>query len=146
MFSRNLDGVSFVRKDGVRSGFPLDWRQGDWRDRADRLATDTLRSCKGDVQSLDLRPTPLQMETESKAKRSSLPYTFRTTFVGSRAPTEAGKDGCDRRFASEVWLISNFLAWLTSGLNTKTGSFASMLALITFTNSPMVKGRWLDCI
>ncbi len=75
LFSRDLDGVEFVRRDGTHSGFPLDWRQAAL---GAIQPTGALRDIeilqKALAKILILRPSPCGMKGESRneARQPSL--------------------------------------------------------------------------
>jgi len=69
IFSRNLEGVTFPKATGAVSGFPLDWRQaalGAIQPTASRREVQILQQAIANL--LILRPSPREMEKESKAE------------------------------------------------------------------------------
>lgn len=73
LFERDLEGVSFQRADGSKSGFPLDWRQaalGAFQPARDRQEMEVLQEALGRI--LILRPSPGLIAPESKGESKSL--------------------------------------------------------------------------
>ncbi len=69
LFERDIDGVTFRKHDGSRTGFPLDWRQAALAAIQPRGSLDKLKSLQEAVAKLMiLRPNPRDMERESRAE------------------------------------------------------------------------------
>jgi len=69
LFDRTLDGVSFQKSSGIKSGFPLDWRQaalGSIQPAGDRREIEILQRALSKL--LILRPHPVAIELESKSE------------------------------------------------------------------------------
>jgi len=67
LFSRDLDGVTFARRDRTQSGFPLDWRQaalGAIQPTGALRDIEILQNALARI--LILRPSPRSMEAESR--------------------------------------------------------------------------------
>ncbi|MCA9205205.1 MAG: AAA family ATPase, partial [Planctomycetales bacterium] len=122
LFTRDLEGVSFVRADGTKSSFPLDWRQaalgsiqpyGSLRDT--EILQDTLRN------TLILRPNPRSMELESKgeSRRPTLSMDNLLAWYRNLAQEQEWTDIL-RESLKEVW--PDFVAFRQqdTGINAKT--------------------------
>ena len=69
LFSRDLNGVNFIRSDGTTSSFPLDWRQaalGSIQPHGSLRDIEILQETLGKI--LIVRPSPRSMELESKGE------------------------------------------------------------------------------
>jgi len=122
LFSRNLEGVTFIRKDGTQSGFPLDWRQG-------ALGAIEPTGALRDIQVLQkalariliLRPSPLRMETESRgeAQQPSLYFSNILSWYRSLSQEQDWTDAL-RDSLQNVWPDFKSFKLVDVGLNTKT--------------------------
>jgi hypothetical protein len=122
LFSRNPNGVTFAKRDGTQSGFPLDWRQG-------ALGAIQSTGALGDIQILQkalarilvLRPSPLQMETESRGEvqQPSLSFSNILSWYRSLSQEQEWTDAL-RDSLQNVWPDFKSFKLIDLGLNTKT--------------------------
>ena len=122
LFSRNLEGVTFAKRDGTQSGFPLDWRQG-------ALGAIQSTGAMPDIQILQkalariliLRPSPLQMETESRGEveQPSLHFSNILSWYRSLSQEQEWTDAL-RDSLQNVWPDFKSFKLVDLGLNTKT--------------------------
>jgi energy-coupling factor transporter ATP-binding protein EcfA2 len=73
LFERDLEGVSFQRADGTKSGFPLDWRQAalcSIQPAYERRDIELLQKALKSV--MILRPSPRSISPESKGESKVL--------------------------------------------------------------------------
>ncbi|MDR3692419.1 MAG: ATP-binding protein [Fimbriimonas sp.] len=71
LFDRDLDGVRFQKASGIQKSFPLDWRKaalGSIQPASDRREIELLQSALSGL--LILRPSPREMETESRGENA----------------------------------------------------------------------------
>ncbi len=72
LYERNLEGVTFLKANGVPTSFPLDWRQaalGSIQPASDRREIEILKNALASM--VVVRPSPRGMEFESKAENRS---------------------------------------------------------------------------
>jgi len=122
LFVRDLQGVTFARKDGTSSGFPLDWRQG-------ALGAIQPTGALRDIQILQealakiliLRPSPLQMERESKgeAQQPALYFSNLLSWYRSLSQEQEWTDVL-RESLQNVWPDFKSFKLVDVGINAKT--------------------------
>lgn len=122
LFSRDLEGVTFARKDGTQSGFPLDWRQA-------ALGAIQPTSALSDIEILQkalariliLRPSPRSMEAESRseAHQPSLYLSNILSWYRSLSQEQEWTDAL-RDSLQDVWPDFKSFKLVDVGLNTKS--------------------------
>ncbi len=121
LFQRDLDGVTFVRPDGTRAGFPLDWRQAalaSIQPKGPLTEVATLQEAM--ARLLILRPNPRIMERESRAevKIPDLHLSGLTSWYRSLSQDLEWALAL-RNQLQEVWPDFKSLRLVDVGLNTK---------------------------
>lgn len=121
LFTRNLDGVSFQKKDGTQAGFPLDWRQaalGSIQPTGALIDIQILQ--KAIAKLLILRPSPRSMEPESKgeAKSPSLHLSNILSWYRSLSQEQEWTDAL-RDSLQNVWPDFKSFKLVDVGINTK---------------------------
>ena len=121
LFSRDLDGVRFQKRDGTQTGFPLDWRRA-------ALGAIQPAGALSDIQILQdtfaklliLRPNPRGMEAESKSEARSPAFhlTNLTSWYRALAQEQEWTDAL-RESLQEVWPDFKAFKMVDAGLNTK---------------------------
>lgn len=121
LFSRDLDGVKFQKRDGSSAGFPLDWRRaalGAIQPAGSLRDTQILQEALAKL--LILRPSPRGMESESRgeAKHPSLYLGNLLSWYRTLAQEQEWTDSL-RDSLRNVW--PDFLSFklVETGLNTK---------------------------
>lgn len=121
LFSRDLDGVTFERKDGTQAGFPLDWRQAALGAIQPTGALKDIQILQNALASiLILRPDPRGMEKESKneTRQPSLDLTNILSWYRSLSNEQEWTDAL-RDSLQEVWPDFMSFKLVDVGLNTK---------------------------
>ena len=121
IFSRNLEGVTFPKATGVASGFPLDWRQaalGAIQPAGSRREVQILQQAIANL--LILRPSPREMEKESKGEAKGLDLFLRNLISWYRFLSQE-QEWTDvlRESLQEVWPDFRSFRLENVGLNTK---------------------------
>lgn len=122
LFERDLEGVQFLKADGSRANFPLDWRQSALaaiQPQGANIAR--LKPLQEEIaRLLILRPNPRSMERESKAeaKHPDLSLTNLTSWYRSLAQEQEWTDAL-RDVLREVWPDFRSFKLVDAGLNTK---------------------------
>lgn len=122
LFDRNLDGVSFQKGPGApKTGFPLDWRQaalGSIQPAGNRKEIEELQKAVSRV--LILRPSPREMEPESKAE-AERPDLFLTNLTSWYRFLSQEQDWIDelRSSLQDVWPDFRSFRLTDVGLRTK---------------------------
>ena len=122
LFMRNLEGVTFAKRDGKQSGFPLDWRQGALGAIQSSGALPEIQILqKALARILILRPSPLQMETESRGEvqQPSLHLSNILSWYRSLSQEQEWTDAL-RDSLQNVWPDFKSFKLVDLGLNTKT--------------------------
>ncbi len=121
LFDRDLDGVRFQKTNGEMTGFPLDWRQAAL---ASIQPAGNLRDLEILQQAiaklLILRPSPRQVEKESKSE-SSHPDLYMGNLISwyrSLAQEQEWTDAL-RDSLQDVWPDFRSFKQVDVGLNTK---------------------------
>lgn len=122
LFSRDLDGVTFARKDGTQSGFPLDWRQaalGAIQPTGALRDIEILQNALAKI--LILRPSPRSMEAESRneARQPSLNLSNILSWYRSLSQEQEWTDAL-RDSLQDVWPDFKSFKLVDVGLNTKS--------------------------
>ncbi|HEX7447010.1 MAG TPA: AAA family ATPase, partial [Pirellulales bacterium] len=96
LFTRDLDGVEFVKADGMMASFPLDWRKAalaNIQPRGGSLGKVAMLQ-EAIAKLLILRPNPRSMERESKAevRHPDLSMTNLTSWYRSLAQEQEWTD------------------------------------------------------
>jgi energy-coupling factor transporter ATP-binding protein EcfA2 len=122
LFTRDLEGVEFLKADGSQASFPLDWRQSALaaiQPRGTHIARLTLLQDEI-ARLLILRPNPRNMERESRAeaKHPDLSLTNLTSWYRSLAQEQEWTDAL-RDALREVWPDFRSFKLVDAGLNTK---------------------------
>lgn len=125
LFQRDLDGVTFMRADGSEARFPLDWRQaalGAIQPNASLKGIETLQETLASIQIL--RPSPRQMEVESKAeaRQPTLDMANILSWYRSLAQEQEWTDAL-RDSLKNVWPDFKSFKLQNVGLNTKALQF-----------------------
>ena len=122
LFTRNLDGVEFVKGDGTQAGFPLDWRQtalAAIQPRGVNISKVALLQ-EAIAKLLILRPNPRSMERESKAemKHPDLSMSNLTSWYRSLAQKQEWTDAL-RDTLRGVWPDFRSFKLVDAGLSTQ---------------------------
>lgn len=122
LFSRDLEGVSFARRDGTQSGFPLDWRQaalGAIQPTGALSDIEILQDAL--VRILILRPSPRSMEAESRneARQPSLYLSNILSWYRSLSQEQEWTDAL-RDSLQNVWPDFKSFKLVDVGMNTKS--------------------------
>lgn len=122
LFSRDLDGVSFIKGDGNQASFPLDWRQSALAAIQPRGANINMVALLQQELSklLILRPNPRSMAGESRAemKHPDLSVTNLTSWYRSLAQEQEWTDAL-RSTLQDAWPDFRSFKLVDAGLNTK---------------------------
>ncbi len=122
LFSRDLDGVQFVKSGGDTARFPLDWRQAALAAIQPRgLSISKLALLQEAVAKLlVLRPNPRGMERDSKAelKHPDLSLSNLTSWYRALAQEQDWTDAL-RDELQDVWPDFRSFRLVDAGLNTK---------------------------
>ena len=121
LFTRNLEGVSFQRRDGSQTGFPLDWRQAALGSIEPTGALSDIQILqKAIAKLLILRPSPRSMESESKgeAKSPSLHLSNILSWYRSLSQEQEWTDAL-RDSLQNVWPDFKSFKLVDVGINTK---------------------------
>lgn len=121
LFERNLDGVSFLRADGTKTGFPLDWRQaalGSIQPANERRDIELLQKALKSV--MILRPSPKSIAPESKGESKVLSLHAENLLSWYRylAQEQEWTDAL-RDSLQEVWPDFRSFKLIDVGLNSK---------------------------
>lgn len=121
LFDRDLDGVRFQKASGIQKGYPLDWRQaalGSIQPAGDRKEIQVLQ--KALSRLLILRPSPREMESESKAE-SQHPDLFMKNLTSWFRHLSQEQDWIDelRDSLRDVWPDFKSFRLTDVGLRTK---------------------------
>jgi len=121
LFDRDLEGVRFQKASGIQKGYPLDWRQaalGSIQPATDRREIEILQ--KALSRLLILRPSPREMESESKAEAVQ-PDLFLRNLTSWYRSLSQEQDWIDEVRASlqEVWPDFRSFRLTDVGLRTK---------------------------
>lgn len=122
LFTRDLEGVSFVKADGTTTSFPLDWRHaalGSIQPHGKLSKIQILQETVAGI--LILRPSPRSMESESKGevKQPSLCLSNILSWYRSLAQEQEWTDLL-RESLKGVWPDFMSFKLVDVGLNTKT--------------------------
>jgi energy-coupling factor transporter ATP-binding protein EcfA2 len=121
LFVRDLDGVRFQKASGIQKGYPLDWRQaalGSIQPAGDRKEIEILQRTLSRL--LILRPSPREMEAESKAE-SVQPDLFLNNLTSWYRSLSQEQDWIDelRDCLQSVWPDFRSFRLTDVGLRTK---------------------------
>lgn len=122
LFTRDLNGVDFVKADGMMASFPLDWRRAalaNIQPRGGSLGKVAMLQ-EEIAKLLILRPNPRSMERESKAdvRYPDLSMTNLTSWYRSLAQEQEWTDAL-RDTLRDVWPDFRSFKLADAGLNTK---------------------------
>ena len=122
LFSRDLEGVSFARRDGSQAGFPLDWRQaalGAIQPSGSLSEIQILQEALAKI--LILRPSPRSMEAESRSETRQ-PSLYLSNILSWYRSLSQEQDWTDalRDSLQNVWPDFKSFRLVDVGLNAKT--------------------------
>ncbi len=122
LFERDPEGVEFLKADGSRASFPLDWRQTALAAIQPRgVHIGKVKPLQEEIaRLLILRPNPRSMEAESKAeaKHPDLSLTNLVSWYRSLYQEQEWTDAL-RDVLREVWPDFRSFKLVDAGLNTK---------------------------
>jgi energy-coupling factor transporter ATP-binding protein EcfA2 len=121
LYTRDLEGVSFTRPDGSKTGFPLDWRQaalGAIQPAGSRREIELLQQALASM--VVIKPSPLLMAGESKSE-SSTPIGHMENLLSWYRHLYKDQEWADslRESLQEVWPDFRFFRLVDVGLDTK---------------------------
>lgn len=121
LFERDMEGVTFQKKDGTSTGFPLDWRQAALAAIQPRGRISNLELLQEAIAKLlILRPNPRSMERESRAevKHPDLSMINLTSWYRSLYQEQEWTDAL-RDALQDVWPDLRSFKLVDVGMNAK---------------------------
>jgi ABC-type lipoprotein export system ATPase subunit len=122
LFSRDLEGVTFDKKDGRRAGFPLDWRQaalGAIQPAGTLSEIEILQKALGNILILRTSPRSMEVESRGESQQPSLSLSNILSWYRSLSQEQEWTDAL-RNSLQDVWPDFKSFKLVDVGLNSKS--------------------------